>query len=1322
MHLRSRLSGVALLFSLLSLLPAGLLAQKGGGGFRLFARASGALTINNVYCGLNANGEICVDSTNSTTVGGGYWPKNSPQQYVYNSGIQVAGIIEDIGGWAWAGDTTGAFFFDAKGTTQHGQELEPVWNYANSADRVQWPAAAQVPTSGPDAALYEPSLRGRATASEGDIWTLAWEGDPALIAGRSHPLGVAVETRGLGWNFPAGNQDILYFVHTFYNISSTCAADYADIRPAMREELLALGHRFQALNEERFGIQVPECGYGIAGLHVGSAYDADVSSDAGNNYGSANLPLALGYTYEDTFRRPEGSYTLPAGIGDPPFTNGYGFVGIKFLRTLPVTGAGPELVLYSNSGKVLNDPANVAQLFRYLTGRINPSLGDGLCNQGDPLVTHICAVKSDGHSDSRGFLSTGPASLSPGGSVSLVVAYLFASAVASPGCPAAGCPSVIPGNPRWLSNPAQLLSGGANLIDSLTGFRGFVDDNFDGQVQGSEFRAVRGSLIQKAQMAQAIFDEGFLLPAPPEAPDFFLVPGSDQVTVVWRPSATEVTGDGFFAAASPATSPMYDPNYRQFDVEGYRIYRGRSDAPAALTLVARFDHAEFDTEGHPLALRDHLGAVKPVPTCAPELGRNTIAEGCPVDFDDPPAPNAPYTTYVEHPIVSPFVQVRLGDRHLVVGSGLAYLESADTAVTGGATGLPDFWDTGVPFMYVDSTARNNLRYFYAVTAFDINSIQSGPSSLESARITKGVTPVRPASNYRANAAFSAGVRGRGVLKDPAAPLPSLDLATGQFNGPMPPADGTTIELVGTFVAEIVDGNGSISVRLDSLHLGQTDLTGCCGGGGPGVPAHYYFTISSAAGSLTLDLPVEQELGNVAGGTRVFDAIPVDAAFGARYGGDASYALLASFTHAIQPVGFAGGIGLGAALGEPGLQSFNFAAVGTTGMRYDGFRWFSGANESFAHPTAGHCGTGIAACAVTTLANFNNAGAVSGATLVYQPRGYLNFNREWRNMEVIMSSARRAADVRVYWGAAGVVDSVIDLTHNVPLTFDSAGGTDPNTQLAGGWGILNQAATTGAGSYDGRPGTLTPLDWTCVKPFKSFISGGSGFFPCAVGTEYAVSRTAVLGPVAVGAGDNQSTTNAASVRTATNNNGGNGFSMYVAGTITFFGGMAALPSNTSWTLRTYSGAVFGGAPPGGVPGALGPYRFISAPRPMTAVGAEVVFNYTVTQTIAPATQGDLRQVHTVPDPYYITSGYETDPRQKVIKFMNLPDKAIVRIYTTSGILVRVIEHASGTLGGEESWDVRNRDGRLAASGVYFYHIEAPSGARRVGRMTIVTYGR
>ena len=39
-----------------------------------------------------------------------------------------------------------------------------------------------------------------------------------------------------------------------------------------------------------------------------------------------------------------------------------------------------------------------------------------------------------------------------------------------------------------------------------------------------------------------------------------------------------------------------------------------------------------------------------------------------------------------------------------------------------------------------------------------------------------------------------------------------------------------------------------------------------------------------------------------------------------------------------------------------------------------------------------------------------------------------------------------------------------------------------------------------------------------------------------------------------------------------------------------------------------------------------------------------------------------------------------------------------------------------------WDVRNRNNQVVASGVYFYHIESPSGARRVGRMTIINFAQ
>ena len=103
-------------------------------GFRLFARSLGAITINRIYCGLATTGEVCVDSTNSSTIGGGYWPKGTANQFVFNSGLQLAGVIADTPDNPWGGDTTGAFFFDPKGTTQHGEKVTDIYNTNNPAD------------------------------------------------------------------------------------------------------------------------------------------------------------------------------------------------------------------------------------------------------------------------------------------------------------------------------------------------------------------------------------------------------------------------------------------------------------------------------------------------------------------------------------------------------------------------------------------------------------------------------------------------------------------------------------------------------------------------------------------------------------------------------------------------------------------------------------------------------------------------------------------------------------------------------------------------------------------------------------------------------------------------------------------------------------------------------------------------------------------------------------------------------------------------------------------------------------------------------------
>ena len=88
---------------------------------------------------------------------------------------------------------------------------------------------------------------------------------------------------------------------------------------------------------------------------------------------------------------------------------------------------------------------------------------------------------------------------------------------------------------------------------------------------------------------------------------------------------------------------------------------------------------------------------------------------------------------------------------------------------------------------------------------------------------------------------------------------------------------------------------------------------------------------------------------------------------------------------------------------------------------------------------------------------------------------------------------------------------------------------------------------------------------------------------------------------------------------------------------------------------------------------------------------------------------------------MTNEFEREPNTSFIEFINLPKTAIIRIYSSSGVLVDLLEHDSDQFGGSETWTVRNRNNQVVASGVYFYHIESGD-ARRVGRMTIVRFAQ
>lgn len=91
--------------------------------------------------------------------------------------------------------------------------------------------------------------------------------------------------------------------------------------------------------------------------------------------------------------------------------------------------------------------------------------------------------------------------------------------------------------------------------------------------------------------------------------------------------------------------------------------------------------------------------------------------------------------------------------------------------------------------------------------------------------------------------------------------------------------------------------------------------------------------------------------------------------------------------------------------------------------------------------------------------------------------------------------------------------------------------------------------------------------------------------------------------------------------------------------------------------------------------------------------------------------DLTQVRVVPNPYSIlggdlsSGGLNFTGQPNKLLFVNLPARAIIRIFTLQGDLVTRIDHVSGS--GDEEWPLMaNDNNQFIVSGVYVAHITNP----------------
>lgn len=103
------------------------------------------------------------------------------------------------------------------------------------------------------------------------------------------------------------------------------------------------------------------------------------------------------------------------------------------------------------------------------------------------------------------------------------------------------------------------------------------------------------------------------------------------------------------------------------------------------------------------------------------------------------------------------------------------------------------------------------------------------------------------------------------------------------------------------------------------------------------------------------------------------------------------------------------------------------------------------------------------------------------------------------------------------------------------------------------------------------------------------------------------------------------------------------------------------------------------------------------------------------------QGALSNINVVPNPYYAYSAYEVTQFNNVVKLTNLPERAIVTIYSLDGKFIQqfnrdekgVVQSSRSNPGivstqasPDLEWNLRNSSGIPIASGVYLIHVAAP----------------
>tara|TARA_B100001758_G_scaffold47671_1_gene38384 strand:- start:5428 stop:8868 length:3441 start_codon:yes stop_codon:yes gene_type:complete len=103
---------------------------------------------------------------------------------------------------------------------------------------------------------------------------------------------------------------------------------------------------------------------------------------------------------------------------------------------------------------------------------------------------------------------------------------------------------------------------------------------------------------------------------------------------------------------------------------------------------------------------------------------------------------------------------------------------------------------------------------------------------------------------------------------------------------------------------------------------------------------------------------------------------------------------------------------------------------------------------------------------------------------------------------------------------------------------------------------------------------------------------------------------------------------------------------------------------------------------------------------------------------------MDEIKVVPNPYVATNVMEPAVsnqflnQRRQLMFTNIPAKAVLKIFTISGILIREIKINNSPERGIVHWDMLTKEGLEIAAGMYLYHIEAETGEEKIGKFAVI----